>query len=76
MTKDRITPTPEYMEALGRAEDKHGKDHSTWEGDPVRQELALILEGDSILNGIVDEQEKHNAVGARWPHLYTTGKSS
>jgi hypothetical protein len=67
-----ITPTPEFVEAFGRAEAKHGFRCAV---DHVREELHSIMNGDSVCVGLADEQAKHRAVAARYPHLYAEART-
>jgi hypothetical protein len=62
-------PTPEYMEAVGRAQAKHG---DRWaEGYRVQEEMAFMrTHGDSVRIGLATIEEQHLAVAARYPHLY------
>jgi hypothetical protein len=61
----RVIPTPEYMEAFARVEEN---------GTDLRAEMRAMWVNPalSVRFGIEGEQEQHNAVAARWPHLYTT----
>jgi hypothetical protein len=63
-----IAPTPEFMEAFGRAERKYGFSAAAkW----VRDEMALMREnGDSVCAGL-PKSEGHQAVARIYPHLYT-----
>jgi hypothetical protein len=64
-----LIPTPEYLQALGRAEEKYGAQHAV---EHVTEEIAAMRRtGDSICKGLAEEQA-HRAVAARYPHLYTS----
>ena len=67
-----ITPTPEFMEAVGRAYDKYGPEIEGYPtAEHIHEQLALIhRKNDSMLKDIADKNEKYRAVAARWPHLY------
>ena len=78
MTKQMmdITPTPEWMEAVGRAYDKYGAEIEGYPtGDHQREQFALMVQkNDSMLKDISDTDEKHRAVGAMATVLRTTGQ--
>ena len=65
-----ITPTPEFMEALGRAIEKYGERHA-FEFGVIQSEMASMRKhGDTVRAGLIDEQAQHRAVAQRDPHLY------
>jgi len=61
--KANCAPTPEFMEAFARSRDN---------GTDPREEMQKLWDSpvESVRYGIDDEQEQHNAVAAKWPHLY------
>jgi hypothetical protein len=68
MEKFNTTPTPEYMEAVGRAMNKYGPQEAL---AAARDELKeMIQNGDSICNGLVGVKEKHQRVAEHYPALY------
>jgi hypothetical protein len=63
-----LTPTPEFMEALGRALEKNtmGLPYGA-----IQTEMRMMREGDaSVRAGIEDEQAQYRAVARRYPRLY------
>jgi predicted DNA-binding transcriptional regulator AlpA len=63
-----ISPTPEFMEVIGRLQAK-GLNCA----DPERywRECELMQKtGDSVCAGFLDQDAKHRAVAAAYPHLY------
>jgi hypothetical protein len=67
MSKVDMSPSPEFMEAYGRAREKHG----TRAGNYIREELDLMAKNhDSICARLADDQAKHAALAARYPALY------
>jgi hypothetical protein len=65
-----ISPTPEFMEAMGRAIAKYGKRHA-FEFGLIQTEMASMRRhGDTVRAGLVDVQAQHHAVAQRYPHLY------
>jgi hypothetical protein len=62
-----ITPTAEFMDVTGRLQAK-GCDLTT---DQYFREYELMRRnGDSICARLADDEAKHRAVAARYPHLY------
>jgi hypothetical protein len=68
-----ITPTPEFMEAVGRVFAKYGQDPARWPyAYCIQEEMRLMREhGDSVRAGLTGVEEQHAAVAAAYPHLYT-----
>jgi len=63
-----LEPTPEFMEAYGRAEEKYWFRHCM---KFVGREIRLMrTNGDSICAGLASVEEQHAAVAAAFPHLY------
>jgi hypothetical protein len=60
-------PTAEWVEAIGRAEEKYGAAASLAN---IQEELNKVLEGDSICAAVVNVEAKHLLVAARYPNLY------
>jgi hypothetical protein len=61
-----ITPSPEFMEVVGRAQGMYGKISL----EALRRaDLDIIRKGDSVCVGMESSEAKHRAVAAIFPHL-------
>jgi predicted DNA-binding transcriptional regulator AlpA len=63
-----ITPTPEFMEVIGRLQ---AKGFDCADSEQYWRECELMRQaGDSVCAGLLDKDAKHRAVAAAYPHLY------
>jgi hypothetical protein len=70
-TAMNICPTPEFMEAFGRAERKYGFAAAA---NHVQDEMWLMREHRNSVCAGLQENEGHQAVAKEFPHLYSTAE--
>jgi hypothetical protein len=67
-----LSPTPEFMEAMGRLIEKYGSLNAAADNDATFQSEmeSMRKHGDTVRAGLVDVQDQHRAVAQRYPQLY------